>query len=1019
MNIEDVKVFLKSINFIPVTGVSDIWRKEYISHNYAISVLFADEMSKTTINYGESIICGRKTTCNFSQPESIVVLECVNRLLEKGYHPSSIELEKSWKVGGYLDIYVKDNSGNGYLMIECKQYGKPYDEAKKIILTNNYKKEQLFNYFLNDKNPQYLLLYTSSVSNNGEIIYKNDIICTEKLKTCPTQQSLYDTWDKNFITKAIFEDGIAPYKATSKSLLKGDLKPIDYPSLKADDNEGSIYNLFAEILRRHSVSDKSNAYDKIFNLFLCKIVDEDNTSDEEELAFQWKSSDTPESVLGRLNDLYTRGMTEYLKLIVSDVTEEAFTAELDRLLYGTDADGSVLKRMFNELRLYRNNAFAFKEIIDKKTFLENAEIIKSVVLLLQPYKIRYNQKQQYLSEFFERLLNIGIKQESGQFFTPIPIASFICKSLDIEETIKAKIEKKDNDFLPFVIDYACGSGHFLTEITDRIDKIVQTIDEKDLRTKLQKDNLNSWKHSYKWATKFIYGVEKDYRLAKTTKVATFLNGDGDANIMCANGLDSFTSQDYFGLLHTENSTVNNPVFDIIVANPPYTVSDFKLLLPNANSDFELAQYMSNKSDDIECLFIERTKQLLKCNGRAGIILPSTILINLSNYYRARSIILKYFKIVGIADFGKNTFALTGQNTVALFLIRRPDEDQEQAKKSVDSFFKKYKDFNFCGSECVVTQFIEHLDGFSTLQEYIDWAKKLSDDQVKIEKEKLFYYLLSFNQQVVITHYGNNATEEKEYLGYEHSSMKNYEGIHPYPYNESGEVKSILFDNGDKNSIADIIRNNFRGNTTYIPDNISKYVEVKELTDMISFSDTDFCAAIYVVPFINPFDSSTVPMKSLQSYIDEGNIVILDSMRKPIKKSKRKNGDIPYYGANGIAGMIDDYIFDEKLLLIGEDGARWASGEDTSIIIEGKSWVNNHAHVLRINEAVLKAEYLQKVINYYDFSYLKSRPNGGKLLQSELRKLEIPNISSDMQDNVIKNCKISDLKNYILEILSNS
>ena len=61
----------------------------------------------------------------------------------------------------------------------------------------------------------------------------------------------------------------------------------------------------------------------------------------------------------------------------------------------------------------------------------------------------------------------------------------------------------------------------------------------------------------------------------------------------------------------------------------------------------------------------------------------------------------------------------------------------------------------------------------------------------------------------------------------------------------------------------------------------------------------------------------------------------------------------------------------------------------------------------------------KHINYYDFSYLKSRPNGGKLLQSELRKLEIPNIGLDMQDNVIKNCKISDLKNYILEILSNS
>lgn len=220
MNSEDVKVFLKAMNFAPVTGALNIWRKEYSPNDYTISVVFADEMSKTTINYGDSIVCGRRTTCNFSKPENIVVLECVDRLLEKGYHPTSIELEKSWKVGGYLDVYVKDDNGNGYLMIECKQYGKPYDEAKKIIITNNYKKEQLFNYYLNDKNAQYLLLYTSSVSQNGKIIYKNDIICTDKLKDCPTQQSLYDTWDKNFITKAIFKMELLHIKQLIKACLK-------------------------------------------------------------------------------------------------------------------------------------------------------------------------------------------------------------------------------------------------------------------------------------------------------------------------------------------------------------------------------------------------------------------------------------------------------------------------------------------------------------------------------------------------------------------------------------------------------------------------------------------------------------------------------------------------------------------------------------------------------------------------------------------------------------------------------
>ncbi len=68
--------------------------------------------------------------------------------------------------------------------------------------------------------------------------------------------------------------------------------------------------------------------------------------------------------------------------------------------------------------------------------------------------------------------------------------------------------------------------------------------------------------------------------------------------------------------------------------------------------------------------------------------------------------------------------------------------------------------------------------------------------------------------------------------------------------------------------------------------------------------------------------------------------------------------------------------------------------------------------------MLKAEYLRKIINYYDFSYLKSRPNGGKLLQSELKKLEIPNINLDMQDRVIES-KTTDLKDYISNLITNS
>jgi len=79
---------------------------------------------------------------------------------------------------------------------------------------------------------------------------------------------------------------------------------------------------------------------------------------------------------------------------------------------------------------------------------------------------------------------------------------------------------------------------------------------------------------------------------------------------------------------------------------------------------------------------------------------------------------------------------------------------------------------------------------------------------------------------------------------------------------------------------------------------------------------------------------------------------LDSKRIPITKNKREKGDVPYYGANGIQGHIKEYIFNEELLLIAEDGGSWGPNERCAYMISGKSWVNNHAHVLRMKNEIL-------------------------------------------------------------------
>lgn len=126
-------------------------------------------------------------------------------------------------------------------------------------------------------------------------------------------------------------------------------------------------------------------------------------------------------------------------------------------------------------------------------------------------------------------------------------------------------------------------------------------------------------------------------------------------------------------------------------------------------------------------------------------------------------------------------------------------------------------------------------------------------------------------------------------------------------------------------------------------------------------------------------------------------VNLDNKRVPVTKSDRKVGDIPYYGATGIVDYVDDYIFDEKLLLIGEDGADWSPYANSAFIIDGKSWVNNHAHVLRVTGADI--EFLREYLNFSDLRLHVSGTTRGKLNKSDLMNIQIPIPSIQAQQKI--------------------
>ncbi|PKM60690.1 MAG: restriction endonuclease subunit S [Firmicutes bacterium HGW-Firmicutes-4] len=129
--------------------------------------------------------------------------------------------------------------------------------------------------------------------------------------------------------------------------------------------------------------------------------------------------------------------------------------------------------------------------------------------------------------------------------------------------------------------------------------------------------------------------------------------------------------------------------------------------------------------------------------------------------------------------------------------------------------------------------------------------------------------------------------------------------------------------------------------------------------------------------------------------------ILDSMRIPITSTDRKSGIYPYYGANGIQDYIDEYIFDDELVLLAEDGGNFGSkSRPIAYRVSGKCWVNNHAHVLKPKE-MLDVDYLCYSIMFYDVSKIISGTTRAKLNQAAMRKMSIPLPPIAIQQKIAK------------------
>lgn len=1035
-------------------------------NNYTLLIDYKNQ----SINYPKEIKIHDKTTSNFSHPENFVVFECVHRLLEKGYKAQHLELEPKWnlgrdKKGGKADILVKDNENNPYLIIECKTTDSKNSEFIKEWNRMQEDGGQLFSYFQQEKGVKYLCLYTSDFSDKLE--YKNYIIQAydneEYLKEKELQNSykksnnnieLFKTWKESYelqyFKQGIFEANVNAYKIL-------EITPT-FDNLKELKEEGK-YHEFAKILRKHNISGKENAFDKLVNIFLCKIYDETFNKNNLKFGYFGVMADTYANMQDRLMWLYKEAMKEFLGEKITFVSNEDIEKDFKQLKIKTLKE--VMQNYIKELKFYSNNDFAFLEVHNKELFLKNALVLKEIVELFANYKLTQNSTNQFLGNLFELFLQKGMKQDEGQFFTPIQICEFIMYSLPLQEMLN-----KNSKALR-VIDYACGAGHFLNTYAN------------ELKRYLTEDEL---KEHYK----NIYGIEKEYRLSKVSKVSSAMYGQNEINILYADALASFE------LANTNNlegekakPQIESNSFDLLIANPPYSVKGFlETLSDKSKNTYKLFNDDINieTNNSIECFFCERANQILNDNAKAAIILPSSILNKDSIYKNTREILFQNFDFIAIVELGNQTFGATGTNTIILFLRKKETFKQEnhlisqdyslikerieaENLKDNESFYQNYLsaycDFRKFDKELYSNFLNGNLDSkLAELEAFKDYCnafrqtsdyKRLKESKIykeskdkqdledkaflayaqAIEKDKLLYFSLSLNQEVLIIKSPSDIKEQKKFLGYEWSNRKGDEGLKELhePY------LSPLFERGNpqnETKLNTLICKAFLKTLSDIPKDLQGYASKARLIDMMDFEKVEFNKAISLNPsnstqseMSNPFINSKFELVRLKDFVldiqtakrpsggvgkyENGALSLggehIDNKSGYIKLDNPKYVPIEFYES---FALQDKGIVKQFDILICKDGA--LTGKIAMVrneFIRKSAMINEHIFLLRCDN-IAKQKYLFYILHSYSGQQaLKSKITGsaqGGINKTNLESILIPNADFEIQKQIVAECE---------------
>ncbi len=622
-----------------------------------------------TLSYTDNIKSYEKISGKPGDEEitrALILLQLINSY---GHKPETIEIENTFSIGGRrnekaraveTDICIKNDKGEIEILCEVKR-------IQNYLGTDDFSiKKQLFDPFENVvkySKSKYLFHLSVDVPLNKEQFPLKCIgVDTSLSKT-------YKEWSNQGRTPHFIDlitSGEKPKVQDVFVKLAGDEENLDKKIKDLNDDFGidqikRIWRQLWDYIWGGTLEDNKK-FENFNKVLLAKIYDERKTNIGTPYSFQRKFiSGKPQSEKDLANNidlLYRRAFREYLS---KDKSIELFNIK------GID---------FNEFSFY---------------------LVSKCVEYLQSLSFHKNRYKNVdiLGEFYEMVIREAFKQTKGLFLTHPNIVLFILSVLEVDEVINERLRKpyEDNRYrLPFVIDPSCGTGTFLVHFMYYVQKFIEenhkriSSGDEDVKDFIERHVLN--KNSYSWAIDYIYGIDNEPVLATACQINLILHGDGSTNIYYADGLSSFkeySKMEVTGAVNILSSNISDKKdfyskpsinkFDFIVSNPPFNVNINKAGIQNSFT-------IKGKS---EAYFLERWYQLLKPEGRIGVVLPESF-FSVEDDIAGRFLLYKHFKIKAIVALPSHTFQPhTPTNTSLLFASKKTEKEEKEFSKLWDKY----------------------------------------------------------------------------------------------------------------------------------------------------------------------------------------------------------------------------------------------------------------------------------------------------------------------------------------------